>query len=176
MSADYICQSNVGVFLQSGWGQKATRPSLGILRPTGGAASEASLLRATCWVRLVSLCLCLGLELYLGQCLWTFLLPPSPRQQAGPRSWTKEMGGVVLSLALEWSLQHWVFPATLEALISLLSSEQRLGPEGNFEIFLVMGSFKCVALACSRIPTLRWAGLGTGAGPYSGAPPSTYPH
>lgn len=46
--AGHICESNVGVFLQSGWGQKAARPSLGILGPIGGAASEASLLRAAC--------------------------------------------------------------------------------------------------------------------------------
>lgn len=63
MSAGYICQSNVGVFLQPGSGQKATRLSLGILRVIGGAASEASLLRAACWVRLVDTHLCLGLEL-----------------------------------------------------------------------------------------------------------------
>lgn len=50
MRAGYICQSNVGVFLQPGWEEKAPRPSLGILRPIGGAASEAShcMLGETC--------------------------------------------------------------------------------------------------------------------------------
>lgn len=47
------CRTNVGVSLQPDWEQEAARPSLGIIRPEGRAASEVSQMRGACKVSLV---------------------------------------------------------------------------------------------------------------------------